>query len=62
MARWNSCNVLQVAPDANRLWQFDSKSGALHREHSGAPGQPLPGKYVAKSWTSLWQPKLNVAW
>jgi hypothetical protein len=62
MARWHSCNVLQTAPDANRLWQFDARSGALHREHSGAPGQPLPGKYAAKSWTSLWQPKLNVAW
>src|SRR5271154_3313808 len=62
MARWNSCNVLQTAPDANRLWQFDAKSGALNRESSSAPGQPLPAKYVAKSWTSLWQPKLNVAW
>jgi len=62
MSRWQSCNILQAAPDANRLWQFDAKSGAMHREHSGAPGQPLPGKYVAKSWTSLWQPKLNVAW
>jgi hypothetical protein len=62
MARWHSCNILQAAPDANRLWQFDAGSGALHREHSGSPGQPLPGKYVAKSWTSLWQPKLNIAW
>ena len=62
MARWHSCNILQTAPDANRLWQFDAKSGALHREHGGATGQPLPGKYVAKSWTSLWQPRLNVAW
>jgi len=62
MARWQSCNILQAAPDANRLWQFDAKSGALHREHSGAPGRPLPGKFAAKSWTSLWQPRLNVAW
>jgi hypothetical protein len=62
MARWNSCNILQIAPDANRLWQFDAKSGALNRESSSAPGQPLPTKYVAKSWTALWQPKLNVAW
>ena len=62
MARWNSCNILQTAPDANRLWQFDARSGALNRESSSAPGQPLPPKYVAKSWTSLWQPKLNVAW
>jgi hypothetical protein len=62
MARWNSCNILQTAPDANRLWQFDAKSGALNRESSSAPGQPLPANQVAKSWTSLWQPKLNVAW
>jgi hypothetical protein len=62
MARWQFCNILQTAPDANRLWQFDARSGALHREHGGKPGQPLPGKFVAKSWTSLWQPRLNVAW
>jgi Tfp pilus assembly PilM family ATPase len=62
MARWHSCNILHAAPDANRLWQFDVRSGALSRESSSAPGQPLPGKLVAKSWTSLWQPKLNVAW
>ena len=62
MARWYSCNILHTAPDANRLWQFDAKSGALNREASSAPGQPLPAKHVAKSWTSLWQPKLNVAW
>src|SRR5277367_2434421 len=62
MARWHSCNILQTAPDANRLWQFDAKSGTLNRELSSVPGQPLPAKHVAKSWTSLWQPKLNVAW
>src|SRR5450432_406591 len=64
MSRWHSCNILQTAPDANRLWQFDAKGGgfALNRETSSPPGQPLPSKYVAKSWTSLWQPRLNVAW
>jgi hypothetical protein len=62
MARWNSCNILQTAPDANRLWQFDAKSGALNRELSSASGQPLPSKFITKSWTSLWQPRLNVAW
>src|SRR5271156_5346516 len=61
MSRWHSCNILQTAPDANRLWQFDAKSGALSREAGSAPGQPLPAT-VAKSWMSLWQPKLNVAW
>ncbi|HSY10284.1 MAG TPA: hypothetical protein VK840_05150 [Candidatus Dormibacteraeota bacterium] len=64
MPRWNSCNILQTAPDANRLWQFDAKGGGfvLNRESSSAPGQPLPPNSVAKSWISLWQPKLNVAW
>jgi hypothetical protein len=63
MARWNSCNILQTAPDANRLWQFDAKGGGfvLNREHTGAPGASLPG-LAAKSWSSLWQPKLNIAW
>jgi hypothetical protein len=62
MARWHSCNILHTAPDANRLWQFDARSGALNREAGSAPGQPLPAIHVAKSWTSLWQPKLNIAW
>ena len=64
MPRWNSCNVLQVAPDANRLWRFDAKGGnfVLDREQKIPGGQPLPSRLVAKSWSSLWQPKLNVAW
>jgi hypothetical protein len=64
MARWNSCNVLQVAPDANRLWRFDAKGGnfVLDREQKIPGGEPLPARWVAKSWSSLWQPRLNVAW
>jgi hypothetical protein len=64
MARWNSCNVLQVAPDANRLWQFGAKGGnfVLDREQKVPVSEPLPSRLVAKSWGSLWQPKLNVAW
>jgi len=64
MARWQSCNILHVGADAQHLWQFDAKGGGfvLKREHSGAPGAPLPLNLVAKSWNSLWQPKLNVAW
>jgi len=59
--RWNSCNILQIAGDVNRLWQFDAKGGgfALNREYRDAS---LPARFVAKSWNSLWQPKLNVAW
>ena len=64
MARWNSCNVLQVAPDSNRLWRFGAKGGnfVLDREQKVPVGEPLPPRLVAKSWSSLWQPKLNVAW
>jgi hypothetical protein len=64
MARWQLCNILHVGADAHRLWQFDAKGGgfALKREHNGASGEPLPFNLVAKSWRSLWQPKLNVAW
>ncbi len=64
MARWHSCNILQLAPDASRLWQFDAKGGGLTpgREHRTAIDQPLPPRLVAKSWSSLWQPRLNVAW
>jgi hypothetical protein len=64
MARWNSCNILQTAADASRLWQFDAKGGGfvLGREHSAAPGVQLPSRFVAKSWNSLWSPRLNVAW
>ena len=64
MARWNSCNILHVAPDAKRLWQFDAKGGGfvLDREQRVPHTEALPAKGVAKQWSSLWQPKLNVAW
>ncbi|MEY4918109.1 MAG: hypothetical protein RL616_2022, partial [Verrucomicrobiota bacterium] len=64
MARWNSCNLLHVAPDAKRLWQFDAKGGSfvLAREQRVPHTETMPAKFVAKSWSSLWQPKLNLAW
>jgi hypothetical protein len=64
MARWHSCNILHVAAAAHRLWQFDAKGGSfmLNREHGGTSGESLPSGLVTKSWRSLWQPQLNVAW
>ena len=64
MARWNSCNILHVAPDAKRVWQLDAKGGglALNRAQRVAHTEKLPGAGIAKNWSSLWQPKLNIAW
>src|SRR5882724_9708174 len=62
MARWHSCNILHTAPDANRLWQFDAKTGALNREAGSLSGVAVSSGLTEKSWTSLWQKKLNVAW
>lgn len=64
MARWHSCNVLHVGPDARRVWQFDARNGefALSREETAAADEALPYALVTKTWRSLWQAKLNVAW
>jgi hypothetical protein len=64
MAHWHSCNILQLAPDANRLWHFAAKGGGFvaGREHHTAIDEALPSRLTAKSWSSLWQPRLNVAW
>jgi hypothetical protein len=61
MPRWNSFNILQVLPEASCLWQFDGK-GNLGREARTSASAPVPPNLAAKSWTSLWKPRLNVAW
>lgn len=60
--RWNNCNVLATGPEALRLWQFDAKGNTfkLARELSVRGTEALPDS-VKQSWSSLWQPKLNVA-
>jgi hypothetical protein len=62
MARWHFCNVLEVGPDARRVWQFDAQKFQLSREQTSTNGAPLPSGLVGKSWGSLWRKKLNVAW
>ena len=64
MARFHSCNVLHVGPERRRLWQFDARNGgfAAHRDQLVEAGEALPYAVVTKTWRSLWQPKLNVAW
>jgi hypothetical protein len=62
--RWSACNILHTTEEAHRLWHFNARSGGvvLDREHRFTAGQPLPPRFVAKSWSSLWQPRLNIAW
>ena len=64
MARFHSCNVLHVGPIQRRLWQFDARSGGFttQRDQVVEAGESLPYALVTKTWRSLWQPKLNVAW
>jgi hypothetical protein len=60
--RWNTCNVLAVGAEARRLWQFDAKGQdfKLDREVTLRAAEALPDT-VAKSWSNLWQHKLNLA-
>lgn len=64
MARIHSCNVLHVGRERRQVWQFDARNGgfAVDKEQVVAPGEPLPYAMVTKTWRSLWQRKLNVAW
>jgi hypothetical protein len=60
--RWSHCNVLQLSSESRQLWQFDGGSFGLNREQSSSASGSLPNNLVGKSWSSLWQRKLNVAW
>ncbi len=64
MARWSFANVLDVTPDSRQLWQFSAreKGFPLLREHRGRNGEPVPDHWFSKDWSSLWQPRLNIAW
>ena len=64
MARWHSCNVLQVGAEARRVWQFEARKDdfVLKEKQSASGSQLLPTNLMCKSWRSLWQTKLNVAW
>lgn len=62
--RWASCNVLETGEhSARHLWTFSAaKNGfALDQELTIPVDGALPAKRVARDWTSLFQPKLNVA-
>jgi len=57
------CNVLHTGADRREVWQFDAhRNFTLNRGHTGPESEQLPAGLVQKTWGSLWQPKLNVAW
>lgn len=60
----NSCNVLEIGPQARQVWQFDARGAGyvLNREHTCLDGEVLPAHIVGKNWRSLFQRKLNIAW
>lgn len=63
MARWHSCNILQVAPDSRELWQFTVSGENLKavQHETKLATEPLSAKLVSKDWQTLYQKKLNVA-
>src|SRR5688572_26821145 len=61
MARWNSCNVLQLDRGARHLWQFSGKFN-LQKEEAKLANESLSSRLFDKDWQTLFQPRLNVAW
>jgi len=63
MARLHSCNVLNAGAGSRQLWQFQAQGNFnLTREQTAKDGEALPSAVAKKSWGTLWQPRLNVAW
>lgn len=64
MARWQSANVLQIASEKKRLWQFAlrGENPSLSREETKLPTEALTAKLVSKDWQTLYKPRLNIAW
>jgi hypothetical protein len=58
------CNILHLGENARELWQFNltGNNENLTAENRSLASTPLPSALVAKSWRSLWQRKLNIAW
>jgi hypothetical protein len=59
----SSCNVLYSGADRREVWHFDAhRNFHLSRGQVVTLDEELPAGMVQKTWGSLWQPKLNVAW
>jgi hypothetical protein len=62
--RWGHCNVLQWRENRGQLWQFSltGKEATTQHHEEIANGNPLPHARIARGWSHLWAPKLNLAW
>ncbi len=64
MGRANTCNVLSAEPTSREVWRFTRNGSRCVPAGQKTAGltEVLPEKWVAKGWSHLWNPKLNVAW
>jgi hypothetical protein len=64
MGRANSCNVLSAELTPREIWRFTRNGSRCVPAGQKAVGltEPLPVNWVAKGWSQLWNPRLNVAW
>ena len=60
----HSCHILEERGGARRFWRFEAKGDTvgLEAEKSGTTAEPLPVRWVAKDWRTLYQKKVNIAW
>ena len=63
-SRWHSCNVLAPGAGERRVWKFRAAQNGVSEESviSVRDADPLPQNLVKKTWQTIWQGKLNVAW
>ena len=63
-SRWHSCNVLAPGAGERRVWKFRAAQNGVSEESviSVRDAEPLPQNLVKKTWQTIWQGKLNVAW
>ena len=64
MGRANSCNVLSAELTPREIWRFTRNGSRCVPAGQKVVGltEPLPANWVAKGWSHLWNPRLNVAW
>jgi hypothetical protein len=64
MGRANTCNVLSAEPTNREVWRFTRNGNRCVPAGQKALGvtEALPSNWVAKGWSHLWNPRLNVAW